>query len=189
MRQAGKGGQRLEAAGSRQTRGIRQRQRRQGVAVVVLAGYRHLFDVQHFLTLHPQPGFSLLAVKVVVADVNAKANTAVIGPAHRHRQSVIGIHNAALRIFINAQLGRPILLQAERVAVHMIFGHVEDRRRNRPQAGGGFQLEAGKFENVQLAFSIQQHQGRQANIAADADVYAGRFRHFTHQGGDGAFTV
>jgi hypothetical protein len=36
---------------------------------------------------------------------------------------------------------------------------------------------------------IQQHQRRQADIAANADVHARRFRHFAHQGGDGAFTV
>ena len=71
----------------------------------------------------------------------------------------------------------------------MIFGDVKDRRRGRPQAGGGFQLEAGKLQDIEFALSIQQHQRRQANIAPDANVQPRRFRHFSHKGSHGAFTV
>ena len=155
MRQTGKGGQRLETAGPRQTGSISQRQCSQRVAVVVLPGDVHLFDVQDLLTFHSQPGFSLLAVKVIVADINAEADAALIGAAYRHRQPIIGIHNAGFRIFIHPQFGRTILLQTQRVTVHMILGHVEDRCGHRPQTGGGFQLEAGELQNVQFAVRIE----------------------------------
>ena len=90
----------------------------------MLAGEHHLFHVQHLLTFHPQPGFALLTVKVIVTHINTKANAAIVCAAHRHGECIIGIHHANFGIFINAQFGRTVLLQAERVSVHMIFGDV-----------------------------------------------------------------
>ena len=71
----------------------------------------------------------------------------------------------------------------------MIFGHVKDRRGSCAQAGGGFQLKAGKLKDIQLAAFVQQHQCGQTDITAHADVHACGFRHFAHQSGDGAFTI
>ena len=189
VRQTGKGGQRLQAAGPRQTRGIGQRQRRQGVAVVMLTGERHLFHIEDFLTFNAQPGFALLAVKVVVTDIDAKANAAFVRPAYRHGERIVRIHHAGLRILVNPQLRRAILLQPQRVAVHMVLSHVEDGCRHRLQAGGGFQLEAGELQHIQLSIGVQQHQRRQADIAAHADVNSSGFRHLAHQGSNSAFAV
>ncbi|SSK28672.1 Uncharacterised protein [Klebsiella pneumoniae] len=189
VRQTGKGGQRLQAAGPRQTRGIGQRQRRQGVAVVMLTGERHLFHIEDFLTFNAQPGFALLAVKVVVTDIDAKANAAFVRPAYRHGERIVRIHHAGLRILVNPQLRRAILLQPQRVAVHMVLSHVEDGCRHRLQAGGGFQLEAGELQHIQLSNGVQQHQRRQADIATHADVNSSGFRHLAHQGSNSAFAV
>jgi len=71
----------------------------------------------------------------------------------------------------------------------MVLSHVEDGCRDGFQAGGRLQLETGKFKHVQFARRIQQHQRRQADIAANADVHARRLRHLAHQGSDGAFSV
>lgn len=189
VRQAGKGGQRLQAGGARDVHRVGQRQRRQRIGVVMAAGQFHLAGIQHFLTLHPQPGFALLSVQVVVAHVGAEADAARVGAAHRHGQRVVRIHHADAGIFINAQFGAAILLQAKRVTIHMVFGNVQDGRRRRPQAVGGFQLEARQLQHVQPAFLAQQAQRRQADIAADAHRPAGRLRHLAHQGGDGALAV
>ena len=155
----------------------------------MLAADGHFLHVQHFLTLHPQPGFALLAVKVIVANIDAEADAAFVSAAYRHGQRVIGIHHAGFSIFIDPQFRRAILLQPQRIAVHMVLSHVEDGCRDGFQAGGRLQLEAGKFKHVQFARRIQQHQRRQADIAAHADVNSSGFRHLAHQGSNSAFAV
>ena len=126
---------------------------------------------------------------MIVAHVGAEADAALVGAAHRHGQRIVRVHHARGGVFIHAQLGAAILLQAERIAIHMIFGHVQDGRRRRPQAIRRFQLEAGQLQHVKLAFLTQQAQRRQADIAAHAHRPTGGFRHLAHQGGNGAFTV
>ena len=84
MRQPGECGQRFQAAGTRQTRSVRQSQGRKRVTVVMLAANLHLFDVEHLLAFDAQPGFSLLAVEVIVANVNAEADAAIVSAAYRH---------------------------------------------------------------------------------------------------------
>ena len=150
---------------------------------------RHLFHIEDFLTFYAQPGLALLTVKVIVTDVDTKADAAIVRAAYRHGERIVRVDHAGLRILVNPQLRRAILLQPQRVAVHMVLSHVEDGCRHRLQAGGGFQLEAGELQDIQLTIGIQQHQRRQADIAAHADVNPGRFRHLAHQGGDGAFAV
>ena len=126
---------------------------------------------------------------MVITHGDAKTDAALVCATHRHGQRIIGVHHADFGILINAQLGGTVLLQTKGISVHMIFSHVEDRRSGSMQAGGRFQLEAGKLENIQFTAFIQQHQSRQTNVTANADVHARRFCHFPHQGGDGAFTV
>ncbi|MNT33542.1 hypothetical protein D3C72_1694750 [compost metagenome] len=71
----------------------------------------------------------------------------------------------------------------------MIFSHVQDRGCHGLQTRSGFQLEAGQFKHIQLASRIEQHQRWQANIAADADVNARRFRHIADQRRNRTFAV
>ena len=71
----------------------------------------------------------------------------------------------------------------------MIFGDVENGRRRRFQAPGGFELEAGELQHVKLRGRFQQRQCRQADIAADADLPARGARHLADQRGDGTLAV
>ena len=155
----------------------------------MLTGERHLFHIEDFLTFNAQPGFALLTVKVVVTDIDTKADAAIVRPAYRHRERIVRVHHAGFCILVNPQLRRAILLQPQRVAVHMVLSHVEDGCRHRLQAGGRFQLEAGELQHIQLTIGVQQHQRRQADITAHADVNPGRFRHLAHQSSDSAFAV
>ena len=69
---------------------------------------------------------------MIVTHVDAKAHAALIRPANRHGQRIIGINHTHFRILIDAQFGRTVLLQAKRIPVHMIFGDVQN--------GGGYGL-------------------------------------------------
>ncbi len=71
----------------------------------------------------------------------------------------------------------------------MIFRNVQNRCRHGVQAGGGLQLEAGELQHVQLTVAVEQHQRRQTNVAANANVNARRFRHLADQLGNGALAV
>ncbi|MNE37223.1 hypothetical protein D3C80_1310650 [compost metagenome] len=189
VRQTGIGGQRFQAGSARDVHRIGQCQRRQRIGVVMAASQLHFAGVQDFLAAHAQPGLAQLAVQVIVAHIGAKADATLIRAANRHRQCVVGIDHAQAGIFIDLQLGGTVLLQPKRIAIHMIFGDVQNGRRSRVQAVSGFQLEARQLQHVQLAFLTQQAQRRQADIATDAHRPTCGFCHFTHQGGDGAFTV
>ncbi len=134
MRQTAEGSQGFQAGGARQAGGIRQRQCGKGVGVVMLARQVHLFHVQHLFTFHPQPGFALLTVQVIVAHINTETHAAFICPTYWHGQRIIGVHHADAGIFIDTQLGGAVLLQTKRIAIHMIFGNVEDGRCDRLQA-------------------------------------------------------
>ena len=60
------------------------------------------------------------------------------------------------------------------VAVEMVFGNVQHRRRSRAQAFGVFQLEAGKLQHPHVrlfAFALQfRLQNRRADIARDNGI-------------------
>jgi hypothetical protein len=60
----------------------------------MLTGDLHLFHVEDFLTFNAQPGFALLAVKVIVTDVNAKADAAIVRAAYRHGERIVGVDDA-----------------------------------------------------------------------------------------------
>ena len=94
-------------------------------------------------------------------------------PFHRTTEHVVRIQNLHAIATENLILGMRIIKQVI-VAVEMVFGNVQYRRRSRAQAFGVFQLEAGKLQHPHVslfAFALQfRLQNRRTDIARDNGI-------------------
>ena len=75
-----------------------------------------------------------------------------------------------------------------RVTVHVIVTDVQYRRRQGIQFISGLELKARQPVHTGRR-PAPEDQGRCADVAAGSDFPARGFRHLTHQGGDGGFSI
>ena len=149
-------------------------------------GYR-----QQCLKLEGQPGPAILfqqaeALEVRTGQAEAPARQ-LIGD-QRASQIVIAVDDHLTRTAEDPMLRQMVGRQIG-IAIHMIFTDVQYRGHLGVQRLGGFELEAGQFQHVQIGALIEQIKRRRPDIAAHRHLPAGLLGHGADQGGHGALGV
>lgn len=103
-------------------------------------------------------------------------------------RGIIQIHHRRFRTPENPLLGL-VIGHFRRVAIQMIIADIENGGRVGIQLMGGFQLETGQLQNVEIGRLSEQIQCGRSDIAADSHAHAAGPGHFTHQSCHRGFSI
>ncbi len=191
MRQAGEGLEGIKHGRHRQAHGVTERQRRQGVGLIVRAPHLQLAHRQQRLELIGQVFLAVFLEQAETLEVRfaeTKAPAWHLVGDHRPRQRIVTVYHHLPRAAEDAVFGQVISRQIG-VAIHMVFADVQAGGHFGVEQLGGFQLEAGEFDHVQLDIISQQIQRRGTEVAAHGNLAPSRCGHLADQGGHGALGV
>ncbi len=109
--------------------------------------------------------------------------------AHCHHRGVVRVQDHDTIAAKDARLGLRVFLNTA-VTIHVIATDIEHSGRARVETVGRLQLKAGELEHEDLgALTIEQRQGRHADVAAHARVQTSLVQHGAYQRGHRALTV
>jgi len=188
---AGEVAQATEHGVERQTHRMPQRQRRQGIGLVVGATHLQLAHRHQVLEFKGEVFFAVFFTQAEGLEVRrAQAE----GPARltfahqRTGQGILAVDHHLAGATENPVLGQVVRRQAA-VAVHVVFADIEHGGHFSTQLVGGLQLKARQLHDVQLDIIAEQVERRRAEVATDGHALAGCCSHFADQGGYGAFGI
>ena len=107
---------------------------------------------------------------------------------HAPHPGVLEIDDRHRCVIVDPALGARVLLQVA-VAIEVVGGHVEHRRRRRVQREGALELKARELQHVEIRAPAEQGEGRLAEVGADLHRAPGAPRHLPHHRGHRTLAV